>query len=193
MNMVQLRQAGETMAAARKRSHRGFNILGFFGCCFHCKHDPTCTETCMAHHHIQNGFGQTEATEERASMSHQRLVKAAHAIAFIQEAERVSHTSEPIKLHLSEGKGKYHAAPERPQPSTDSKGAVSAASEKLVEESASHKSFSTTEFFHCAYSCHHVVSCEESCMKRHRIKMQSTGDRSQHQHLVVIGASNTDE
>lgn len=199
MNLEQVRQAGETMATARKRSHRGFNILGFFGCCFHCKHDPACTENCMAHHHIQNGFGHTEASEERESMAHDRLVKAAHAIAFIQEAAGVSHTvaHKPIKLHLSEGHGKYHPAPERPQPSTDSKGAVSAASDTLEEESKSHKSFSTTEFFHCAFSCHHKVSCEESCMKSHSnmnsLHIQRSAEDSR-QHLVVnhMGTSDTD-
>merc|ERR1711934_154098 len=72
--------AGETIATVKKRAKRSFNILGFFGCCFRCKHDPTCTETCMRHHHIQNGFNSEQA--ESRAMTHERLVQTSSAIAF---------------------------------------------------------------------------------------------------------------
>ena len=95
----------------------------------------------------------------------------------------------PIKLHLSEGKGKYHAAPERPQPSSVSTGVVSAASKTLVSESGDSKDFSTSEFFHCAFSCHHKVSCEESCMQRHHmtsLHIQQSKDENAH-YAVIKG------
>ena len=35
-------------------------MAGFFGCCYHCKHSPECTQKCMSKHNIPNGSGEAD-------------------------------------------------------------------------------------------------------------------------------------
>jgi len=177
MKLAHIAKAWGTVATVRKRTtHRSFNILGFFGCCYHCKHDPACTETCMHRHHIQNGFESSDSPVEREAMTHESLMQTAHAVSFIQEAagDDLNSKSEPIALHLDAGSGKYHAAPERPVLSKDSNGVPAKASKLLTKDSSQDNEFSTSEFFHCAFSCHHKINCEESCIKRHHLSDKLT-------------------
>merc|ERR1711871_558192 len=180
LRMSHVAMAGETMASVQRRTrhHRSFNILGFFGCCYHCKHEPSCTERCMKKHNIQNGFGapiqDPVAPDTTQELSHERLAQAAEAIAFIQEAAgtRTSRDHKPIKLHLDAGSSTYHKAPARPQPSQDAAGVPKAASKELATDSQESSSFSIHEFFHCAFNCKHELKCEESCLQRHHVLNQ---------------------
>merc|ERR1711981_960625 len=100
VDMRHLGETGETINMVQeKATAKSFDIFGFFGCCYHCKHHPTCTEKCMHKHHIENG---SASMESRRPMSHERLVQAAHTIAFVQEANGY-HKHKPIKLHLAQG------------------------------------------------------------------------------------------
>merc|ERR1711957_994289 len=52
-----------TAAAATTGPNGGgghFNFFGFFGCCYHCKHSPECTQKCMSKHNIPNGSGEAD-------------------------------------------------------------------------------------------------------------------------------------
>ena len=169
---VQVHNIGETMVAVHQRAGgKHFNILGFFGCCFHCKHDPECTGRCMHKHHIQNGFGD-ESTQTEA-MSQSRLVEASEALALMQVQEGEDgllayHRHKPIKLVLPEGSSKTHKAPERPS-NTGSTAEADHDSATLERETNQSNDFSINEFFHCAYGCKHRVKCEKKCMSRHGI------------------------
>ena len=146
-----------------------FNILGFFGCCFHCKHEPTCTSKCMNKHHIQNGFGDHEEEGRSEAMSQERLMEASETMVLMQTQESEHyHRHKPIKLVLPEGSSRYHDAPERPT-NTGSAKDVKKDSANLQAESDTTNDFNVNSFFHCAYGCKHEIKCEKRCMNRHGV------------------------
>jgi hypothetical protein len=160
----------------RRAGGKHFNILGFFGCAFRCKHSPQCTGRCMHKHHIQNGFGDEEHSESQTeAMSQSRLMEASQALLLMQVQEGEDglsklayHRHKPIKLVLPEGSSKTHAAPERPSKTGS---AADADQDAVTLDSESNKSndFSINEFFHCAYGCKHKVHCEKHCMNSHGV------------------------
>merc|ERR1711981_637953 len=171
VSMAHVRAAGETIALVQEKAKAGprpFNIFGFFGCCYHCKHNPECTEKCMSKHKIENG------SERAAAMSHERLVQAAHTISFMEMAEGEGyHKHKPIKLNIAEGHGKISAAREAPSPVKGGDGhkIASRAADKLRSESTKHNNFRMQGFFHCAFTCDHRTACEKKCLSRHHISM----------------------
>lgn len=171
MDMSRIHDAMDTISLiemkAKGKSKNSFNVFGFLGCCYHCKHDPSCTEQCMARHHIANG---SEQAEEETSVSQTRLLRAAEAVAFVQQAAGY-HKHKPIKLDLAQGSRVVHAAPAAPQKSWSPGAAEQKASATLNSESDSQHSFRIHEFFHCAFSCEHKPSCEKKCLSRHHISM----------------------
>jgi hypothetical protein len=166
-NIAKIRAAGETVSLVQEKAGpRSFNIFGFFGCCYHCKHNPACTEKCMSKHNIENGSAR--------AMSHRRLVEAAQVINFMQTAEDDGyHKHKPIKLNIAEGHGKLSPAPEKPAPVKGGSGhrIASAAATKLQSESNTHHNFRMQGFFHCAFTCDHNVKCTKKCLSRHHISM----------------------
>merc|ERR1712100_794627 len=186
-----IRQTAHTMHLVQQKVlHNGphMNILGFFGCAFHCKHEPDCTSKCMEKKHIPNGFDaatkardEQHIKEEEEALSKERVRAATDMyMSLIQDdenaqAKRKRH--KPIKLHPSEGKGEYHTSPARPQESSTNPGFVTKDSAELQKESDTSNDFSVREFFHCAYGCHHKIACETKCMNRHSdLRMPSNND-----------------
>merc|ERR1711865_687274 len=143
--------AADTVALVQEKvqAKKNFNIFGFFGCCSHCKHHPSCTEKCMNKHKIDNG------SEGARQLEHNDLVHTARVVSLIQLAGDMADES-----------GKRSAT----KSSKDQTVAIDAA-KKLNKDSSTHKTFEMHSFFHCAFSCSHKVKCTKSCLKRHNIHM----------------------
>jgi len=176
--MTQIAEAGETISLielqdkGQAEQGKTFNIFGFLGCCYHCKHEPKCTENCMSRHHIANGSEAEERAKEQSAMSRKRIFQAAEAVSFVQQAASY-HKHKAIKLHLAQGNGRVHKAPAKPQRTTNGAKIAAAAGHALRSESDSTNGFDIHSFFHCAYSCHHQPSCEKGCLARHHIQMST--------------------
>merc|ERR1711903_314688 len=139
--------AADTVSLVQEKTHatKNFNI---FGCCFHCKHNPSCTEKCMNKHKIENG------SEGARQLEHDDLVHTARVVSLIQLAG-----------DMADDESRRHTR------STSKDQVAIDAAKKLNKDSSKTRTFEMHSFFHCAFSCSHRVKCTKSCLKRHNIHM----------------------